>query len=92
MLASVQFFTRNLDGIKESRSIHCQCVKLAKPLKYHQRKESMNKEKLARLKAERRTLSLRVVERIATKAEKMRLTMIRDEIRRLERYAKVLVE
>ena len=47
----------------------------------------MNKEKLARLKAERKSLSLRVVERIATKAEKMRLTMIRDEIRRLERYA-----
>mgnify|MGYP001590894755 FL=1 len=49
--------------------------------------QSMNKEKLARLKAERKSLSLRVVERIATKAEKMRLTMIRDEIRRLERYA-----
>ena len=61
-------------------------------IKSPKRKESMNKDKLARLKAERKSLSLRVIERIATKAEKMRLTMIRDEIRRLERYAKVLVE
>lgn len=47
-------------------------------------------EKLARLKSERKSLTLKVVEGIATKAEKMRLTMIRDEIRRLERYAKVM--
>ena len=46
-------------------------------------------EKLARLKAERKTLTLKVVEGIATKAEKIRLRMIRDEVRRLERYAKV---
>ncbi len=52
----------------------------------------MNKDKLERLKAERKSLSLKVVEGLATKAEKMRLTMIRDEIRRMERYAKVLVE
>ena len=52
----------------------------------------MNKEKLARLKSERKSLSLRVIERIATKAEKMRLTMIRDEIRRMERYARMLSE
>ncbi len=49
----------------------------------------MNKDKLARLKPERRSLTLKVVERIATKAEKMRLTIIRDEIRRLERYVKI---
>mgnify|MGYP001601656980 CR=1 len=49
----------------------------------------MNKDKLERLKAERKSLSLKVVERIATKAEKMRLTMIRDEIRRIERYVRM---
>ncbi len=49
----------------------------------------MNKEKLARLKAERKQLTPRVVERIATKAEKMRLTMIRTEIRRLEHYVRM---
>ncbi len=46
-------------------------------------------QQLERLKSERQQLSLRVVEGIATKAEKVRLTMIRDEIRRLERYAKI---
>ena len=46
----------------------------------------MNKEKLARLKSERKSLSLKVVEGLATKNEKLRLTMIRDEIRRMERY------
>ncbi len=46
-------------------------------------------QQLERLKSERKQLSLRVVEGIATKAEKVRLTMIRDEIRRLERYAKI---
>ena len=46
-------------------------------------------QQLERLKSERQYLSLKVIEGIATKAEKLRLTMIRDEIRRLERYAKV---
>ncbi len=46
-------------------------------------------QQLERLKSERKTLTLRVIEGFATKAEKMRLTLIRDEIRRLERYAKV---
>ena len=49
----------------------------------------MNKDKLARLKAERKSLSLKVVEGLATKNEKMRLTMIRDEIRRMERYVRM---
>ncbi len=46
-------------------------------------------QQLERLNAERKTLSLKIVEGIATKAEKMRLTLIRDEIRRLERYVRM---
>jgi len=43
-------------------------------------------ERLARLKAERNQLILKVVDKTITKQERLRLTMIRDEIRRLERY------
>ncbi len=46
-------------------------------------------QQLERLKSERKSLSLKVVEGLATKAEKLRLTMIRDEIRRLERYVRM---
>ncbi len=43
-------------------------------------------DKLARLKAEQRSLTLKVIEKTITQQERMRLTMIRDEVRRLERY------
>ena len=42
-------------------------------------------ERLERLKAEQKSLALKIVEGRITQQERMRLTMIRDEVRRLER-------
>ena len=42
-------------------------------------------ERLERLKAEQRSLALKIIEKTITQQERMRLTMIRDEVRRLVR-------